>query len=199
MQKLLLSLLVFQLLIIQVTAQASAGPCPGAAGNGIIGYTSITAMDADQQSELLRIRDGGVPRPPYVFTICPGQALDFTVPSAPFQPVLSGSIFTCGTTGAAAGNCMFVGGDTQIIVQDSAVTGYPLQTIEFRGITFAAFTGAAIAGGAGAGTTVVLRDVIFEVCILSCIVYCLLSFVMNTNIPLTQWRECTEDCWLLVT
>jgi hypothetical protein len=175
MHKLLLPLLVFHsMLILQVRAQASAGPCPGVAGNGIFGYTTIAAMDADQQAELLLIQGGATPRPPYVFTICPGQALDFTVPSAPFQPVLDQSIFLCGANGQAADGCMFIGGETQIVVQNSSVEGYPLQVIEFRGITFVAFTSAAIAGGAGAGTTVVLTNVVFEVCIslcIACIVY----------------------------
>jgi hypothetical protein len=174
MHTLLLSLLVFLTLtdMPQVTAQASAGPCPGAAGNGLVGYTSVAAMDADQRAELNRIRNGGTPNPAYVFTICPGQALDFTGASSSFQPVLDGSIFSCGSTGRAEQDCMFVGGDIQILMQDSTVSGYPLQRVEFRGITFTAFTGAAIAGGAGARTTVHLNNVIFEVCILYCVLYC---------------------------
>jgi hypothetical protein len=164
MSKLLLSLLVFLSAsgnMRQVTAQRSAGPCPGVAGNGIIGYTTVAAMNMDQQAELNRIRDGGMPAPSYLFTICPGQALDFT--TASFQPVLSGSIFSCGTTGRVEQECMFVGGGTQIVMQDSAVSGYPLRAVEFRGITFTAFTGSAIAGRAGAGTTVSLNNVVFEV------------------------------------
>jgi hypothetical protein len=168
MYTLILSLLVFLTAVdmLQVTAQASALPCPGVAGNGLVGYTSVAAMDADQRAELNRIRNGGTPNSSYVFTICPGQALDFTGTSSSFQPVLDGSIFTCGTTGRAELDCMFVGGDIQILIQDSTVAGYPLRRVEFRGITFTAFTSAAIAGGAGARTTVHLNDVIFEVCIL---------------------------------
>jgi hypothetical protein len=175
MHTLLLPLFVFLTAVdmLQVAAQASAGPCPGAAGNGLVGYTTVAAMDADQRAELNRIRNGGTPNPSYVFTICPGQALDFTGESSSFQPVLDGSIFTCGSTGRAELDCMFVGGDIQISIQDSTVAGYPLRRVEFRGITFTAFTGAAIVGGADARTTLHLNNVIFEVCIVAAIVLCI--------------------------
>lgn len=176
---LLLLLLVFLTCqdMVEVTAQASAGPCPGVAGSGITGYTTVAAMDADQRAELNRIRDGGTPNTSYVFTICPGQALDFTGSSSRFRPVLDGSIFTCGTTGRVEQDCMFVGGEIQILIQDSAVAGYPLQKVEFRGITFTAFTGAAIAGGASARTTVHLNNVVFEVCILYFCVFCIAFYI----------------------
>jgi hypothetical protein len=154
--------LLLLLLPALVTAQASARPCKGAAGNGVIGYTTIADMDADQQAEKRRIIDGGIPNSPYVFTICPGTALDLT--AAPLIPVLDGSIFTCGNEGTPDADCMFVAGETQVLVENSDVRGYPFRQVEFRGITFTAFTNAAIAGGASALTTLVLRNVVFEVC-----------------------------------
>jgi hypothetical protein len=49
------------------------GPCPffDAALPFEDGYTNIADINSDQQIELDRIADGGVPNPPYFFTICP--------------------------------------------------------------------------------------------------------------------------------
>ena len=140
--------LVSVLLLVISTSVVAQAPCPG--NSGINGYTSIVAINAAMTTALNAIKGGGVPKPPYVFTICPNTVLTSTVP---LTPMLSGATFVCGSDGTASNKCSIQGGANQVSIQDSTVSGYPLQNVTFSGITFEGSTQSSVLAGAGSGTT----------------------------------------------
>lgn len=138
----------------------SVEPCPNAAG--VTGYSTLEAINVDMMAELEKIRAGGIPVEPYMFELCPNTVFDTTL--LPLTPLLSGSVFSCGSAAAPGSACNFMGGATQILIEDPVdVTGYDLEMVSFVGITFLGFTGSAISGGAGANTTVDVANSIFSV------------------------------------
>ena len=138
-------------------ASQSAAPCPG--DSSLIGYTTIEAINADQQVELNAIRSGRPPNPPYEFILCPGT--NFDASGGPLLPVLSDSTFICGSDGDFQDNCFFVGGVEQVRFEDSTVPNYPLQSVALEGITFSEFSGRAISAFASAITTATVSSTRF--------------------------------------
>jgi hypothetical protein len=144
--------------MIAYTAVAqSEVECPNDGGADLQGYTSLDSLNSDMQLELLRISGGGVPAPPYTFTLCPNTLFDTA--QGTLQPVLSGATFVCGVNGDPEDACTFLGGDEQIRIEDSTVDGYLLEELEFVGISFADFAssdgvlGTSIAALASSTTT----------------------------------------------
>jgi hypothetical protein len=131
-----------------ITSVVAQGPCPG--NTAINGYTSIAAINSAMAADLSAIKGGAAPKPPYLFTICPNTALTAT---EPLTPMLSGAEFVCGSDGSASNKCTIQGGANQVSIQDSTVSGYPLQNVTFEGITFQGSTQSAVLAGAGSGTT----------------------------------------------
>ena len=148
----------------RVVAQ-SAGPCQRDAQ--VEGYSSISDMNKDMQTELARIRDGGQPEASYTFRFCPSMVFDGAV--EPLQPVLDNAFFPCGSDGSRNNNCIILGGSEQVRIQDSTLAGYTLKMLTFMGLTFADFTGndattgASISALANSQTTATFMDVSFTV------------------------------------
>lgn len=128
----------------------------------IRGYTAIKAMNTDMADELDKIRDGQKSREPYIFVLCPETTFDMSKGS--LKPILSGSVFTCGTMGDPTLQCNFGGGSNQVVVDDPVnATNYKLRMISFVGVTFSGFDRSAISGNASNVTTVDLTKSNFEV------------------------------------
>lgn len=138
----------------------SVEPCPNAPD--VTGYSTVDALNSDMMAELEKIRAGGPPVEPYMFELCPNTI--FNTSATPLIPLLSGSVFSCGSAAAPGTGCDITGGDTQVLIDDPAdVPGYDLQMVSFVGISFMGFTGAAIGGGAGSNTTVDILNAKFAV------------------------------------
>jgi hypothetical protein len=137
------------LLIVSVASVAAQGPCPG--NSGINGYTTVAALNTAMTTELAAIQGGKTPTPPYLFTICPNTVLSTS--TQPLTPVLSGAEFVCGSNGALSNSCAIQGGNNQVTIQDSTVSGYKLQNVTFSGITFDGSTQSSVIAKAGSGTT----------------------------------------------
>jgi hypothetical protein len=160
---------------LMVPASSQTGPQPCPMDTTVLGYSSIFTLNSDMLFELARISSGGDPMAQYVFTLCPFMDFDFDANSnngtnVPLMPVLDRSVFQCGDMGSQLDACVFLGGTTQVVIEDSNVPGYPLETVEFRGVSFAEFTDAALAGGAGENTTVFFVESFFEVSDCLCLV-----------------------------
>lgn len=113
------------------SAFTRAEPC--AADDGIIGYSTIEALNLDMEDELSRIDGGGaVPTTDYIMTLCPGS---ISVESDPLRPILDRVVFMC-TDGT---ECAIDGSTQQVLIQDSAATGYTITSITFMGVTFSGF------------------------------------------------------------
>jgi hypothetical protein len=164
----ILALVTVARLIVPSSSQTGPQPCPTTPA--VVGYSSIFTLNSDMLFEAARIGAGGDPMPPYTFTLCPNMDFDFDANSnngtiVPLMPVLDGSIFQCGERGLQLDSCVFLGGTTQVEIEDSTIPNYPLETVEFRGITFSEFTDAAVAGGADDTTNVFFVESNFEVSI----------------------------------
>jgi len=141
-----------------------AVPCNEAEPDGPEGYRTISDVMADQRDEQLRIQDGGQPVPPYVFNFCAGvEFVEFETANITLTPLLDGATFICGEAAAPSDVCVFNGGNNQVLIEDSTVPGYDIESVNFIGITFSGFNGAAVAGGASDTTTVNLLDATFAV------------------------------------
>jgi hypothetical protein len=141
--------------------------CPG--DSTIRGYTTIAAMNRDMRTELNAIRGGASSREPYIFVLCPNTMFDAS--DETLRPLLSGSVFTCGTTGNPNLNCDISGGSNQVVIDNPVnVTGYRLSMVSFVGVTFTGFENSAISGNASDTTTVDLTKSNFEVshCMRNC-------------------------------
>lgn len=150
---------VAQAATIDVFVQSGVVSCPG--GN-LTGYITIEAMNKDMEEELDNIRGGSPPREPYFFLLCPRTTFDLT--SVALTPLLSGSVFSCGTMGDPTLGCKFDGGNNQVLIENPVnVTDYKLQLISFVGVTFTGFTNAAFSGNAGSATTLDIYNSSFAV------------------------------------
>jgi hypothetical protein len=58
-----------------------------------------------------------------------------------------------------------LGGTTQVLLEDSTIPDFMLENLEFRGVTFAEFKVAAVAGGPDDTTNVFFIESSFEVSI----------------------------------
>lgn len=159
-------------LMVPTSSQTGPQPCPTTPN--VTGYASIFTLNSDMLFELARIGAGGEPMADYIFTLCPNMDFDFDANSnngtiVPLMPVLDGSVFQCGDMGSQLDSCVFLGGTTQVAIEDSTIPNYPLETVEFRGVTFSEFTDAALSGGAGDTTNVFFVESNFEVSIRLCL------------------------------
>jgi hypothetical protein len=142
--------------VAQTGVTISAVNCPND-NTGIMGYTSLAALNSDMQLELQRIENGGAPAPPYTFTLCPNQVFDASLVT--LRPVLNDATFVCGANGDPEDDCTLLGGEEQIRIEDSTVDGYPLENLVFVGLSFADFSnsdemlGSSIAALASSTTT----------------------------------------------
>lgn len=162
---------IFWLLILSATLhlkalaqdagfEQSVVECPG--GDGTMGYIDISSINSDMKAELDRILAGAPSREPYIFSLCPSATFDAS--DEPLMPILSGSVFYCGTGDPGSARCDFIGGETQVLIDGlSDSPNHELQTVSFVGVTFKGFSEAAISGSAGSNTTVDLVYSSFEV------------------------------------
>lgn len=151
-----------------------AVPCPSP-NEGVIGYTTIADINADQVDEVARIQADGNPATFYDIDICPGTSLDAT--DGPLVPLLSATTFQCGSTQFPASDCSVTGGDIQVDVGDLLVCSFPDETcaisngspgsdaalVGMERLTFTSWSEVAISGEAGSETVVELVDGVFQV------------------------------------
>ena len=140
--------IAFPLICLASTVQKTASqtpafsrqvPCP--MNPTLTGYVSIANINRDMQDELNRIAAGGAkPTAPYVMTLCPGVVFD-AVGNHTLRPLLNDVEFVCGQSGSVAQNCTIDGGNRQVVVADSTVQGYSINSVTFMGITFNGFQG----------------------------------------------------------
>jgi len=126
-----------------------------------VGYTSIAAMNQDMEEELAAIESGGVqPQDMYTYNLCPNTVFDAT--DGPLRPVLNNAFFLCGTDGSSSNTCVITGGSNQILIEDSTVSTYPLESLTFMGIEFQDFTSESISASASSSaTTAYFKDVLW--------------------------------------
>jgi hypothetical protein len=118
----------------------------------ITGYVTIEQINLDMKVEFEQIRSGRPSQEPYIFVLCPNTVFDLSI--VPLQPILSGSVFTCGIMGNVALNCEFRGGSDQIVLDASNLTNYNVLSVNFIGITHTGFANSVLSGTANAVTTV---------------------------------------------
>jgi hypothetical protein len=126
----------------------------------LVGYDRIIDIVNDQFEEFQRIENGDAPRPPYIFRLCPNTDFDTGQQTLPL--ILDGAVITCGPNMASSDNCVFRGGNVQIVIEDSIIEGYPLSTVSLIGITFEEFSPASVNAYAGAGTTAMFIDCVWQ-------------------------------------
>jgi hypothetical protein len=125
-------------------------------------YETIGSLNSVMQTELLRIQNGAIPQDAYMYNLCNNTFFDATI--TPLEPVLNNVMFICGDDGNRLGRCVFAGGSLQVEIVDSTVDTYPLQEINFMGITFSSFesnafrTGTSIGAYASSVTTATFID-----------------------------------------
>ena len=127
-------------------------------------YTSIVDINSDMQIELARIAEGGTPEDSYTFELCANTIFDAT---EALNPVLNNAFFVCGPDGSSSNSCTITGGTTnpQVEIASSTVSGYPLVSVAFSGITFESFseTEGSIKGVAFFPTTATFSDSVWTV------------------------------------
>jgi hypothetical protein len=164
------ALVAFLALAQRTTAQQSAKACPRDAS--VKGYSSIVDINSDMQAELLRISNGNPASDSYTFRLCPNMVFDA---STPLLPVLSNSLFVCGSDGNRDNNCIILGGSEQVRIENSQIENYTIDNLSFMGLSFADFrgndamTGTSIAALASAPTSARFMNVAFTVSVAS---YC---------------------------
>ena len=135
-------------------------------------FNTLGAINNVMQTELARIQTGATPQESYVYNLCANTFFDAT--SEPLEPALNNAMFVCGDNGSRSNRCVVVGGNQQVRISDSLVSGFPLQEVHFMGITFSAFeangqmTGASIAAYASSATTATFSDCTWQVCLGLC-------------------------------
>jgi hypothetical protein len=136
LQALALAAMMQQTLAQTESAFTRAAPC-AAPDDGIVGYSTIDALNLDMEDELSRIVDdgGAIPTNDYIMTLCPGS---ISAQLGPLRPILDKVVFMC-TDGT---ECAIDESTTQqVLIQDSAEAGYTIRSITFMGVTFSGFSG----------------------------------------------------------
>ena len=129
--------------------------------DGVRGYDSIEALNTDIQAERARVIADGGQLSEYEFRLCPNTALDGT--AEPLRPDLENIVILCEPVEQP---CTIFGGENQVEITSFSNTEMPVTRIEFHGVTFASFTGAAVTGdilGNNDETTVTFREVTWRV------------------------------------
>lgn len=131
---------------------------------GLDGYTSITALNQDMDTELQRIINGGElpPEQAYVLPLCPQTTFGFDAATV-LLPILNRVTFQCGSSGDNNERCVFTGGDEQVRIENTAVSGYPFNSVFFLGVTFEGFQQRSIAAMASAPTQVTFMNCLWQV------------------------------------
>lgn len=138
-------------------ASAQTAPC----------FNTLGAINSEMQTELIRIQNGATPQASYLYNLCANTFFDAT--SERLEPVLNNAMFVCGDNGNRDNRCVIVGGNQQVKITDSLVSGFPLREVTFMGITFSAFetngemTGASIAAFASTATTATFTECTWQV------------------------------------
>lgn len=151
----------------QFSFQPTTAPCPS--NSNIQAYTSVEDINADMDTEVQRIADGGSPPDSYSIVFCPDMTFDTS--QVELMPKLNLATFTCGETGDVNGNCIFSGGSQNIRVRDVGIDGYIFETMSFVGFTFQAFTSQAL-NLRGIGTEAVFRNCVWQVSLVSFVNIC---------------------------
>lgn len=150
--------------------------------NGDIGYNSMEELNAAIQAEVNNISPGDPPRDePYTFVLCPNRVYDVT--SAPFSPMLSNVVISCGMAGipdGPDGTCNFFGGSESVRMDTN---DYHLTLM---GLTFTNFQSVAITGDADSSSTVQLIRTNFEVGGAQCLCAYLRSNMSTRILQLNQ-------------
>jgi hypothetical protein len=130
-----LQALAFAAMMQQTVAQTDPAFSRAAAcvpANGIVGYSTIDALNSDMDDVLSRIIDSGgaIPTDDYIMTLCPGS---ITFSSGPLRPTLDRVVFTC-----PDGLRCNIDGDSnpQVRILDSPDPDYTINAITFTGVTF---------------------------------------------------------------
>lgn len=110
--------------------------CP--AEPALSGYVSANDLNADMADERARV-DGGGARPAsgYNMVICPNPTAPFVIEDAPIRPVLDQINISCGGPQSISPSCLVTGGETsQVSIQESTNPDYPINNVQFTGMTF---------------------------------------------------------------
>jgi hypothetical protein len=130
---------------------------------GLDGYTSIQALNQDMATELQRISEGGeLPPAAYVLPLCPETTFGFDAATV-LLPILNRVTFQCGSLGDKEQRCVFTGGDEQVRIENTAVPGYPFNSVFFIGVTFEGFQQRSIAAMGSAPTQVTFMNCLWQV------------------------------------
>lgn len=146
------------LLYVTVVPCVAQVQCPGQPD--FTGFDTVASLNAALVQEQNSIAGGGPINAPYVFTLCPDLTIDFSEES--LTNVLDDVTFACASSDPLL-PCIFSGGSTQVVIEDSPVPGYDITSVTFAGIVFEGFTGSAISGTASDTTMVTIADSIFRV------------------------------------
>lgn len=138
--------------------EPSTAPC--ASNPSIIGYSTIAAINSDMDQELIRISEGGTPQESYFMTLCPQTTFDTS--GGPLLPRLNQSTLSCGGTGNVNDECELSGGVENIRIRDPDIEGYSVNTMNFIGITFTAFTGWSVELAASSPTMAIFMNCLWQ-------------------------------------
>jgi hypothetical protein len=138
--------------------EPSTAPCES--NPTITGYSTIATINTDMDQELLRISEGGTPQELYFVTLCPQTTLDTS--GGPLLPRLNQATFSCGETGNVNEECVLSGGAENIRIQDPDIEGYSVNTMNFIGLTFTAFTGRSVELAASSPTVAIFMNCLWQ-------------------------------------
>jgi hypothetical protein len=125
----------------------------------LVGYTTLEAINADMADELARIQGGGDPAIEYTLILCPpsGTLLDPRRGNE-LKPVLNNVNIVCAETA----ECVLEQSQIQVLVENSQVANYPLESVSLRRLTFQDFRGTAISFRANIPTEFTCEDCVFR-------------------------------------
>jgi hypothetical protein len=139
--------------------RAGTGECPS--NPELRGYTSVEDLNADIQTEFLRITtDGGSQQDSYFLLLCPDTT--FSTEDVELMPKLNKATFSCGESGDVNQNCIFSGGEENVRVRNPGIEGFVFDTMSFVGITFQEFTDQSISLRGAAPTETVFIDCVWR-------------------------------------
>jgi hypothetical protein len=143
----------------QFVFQPSTAPCPS--NPELTGYTSVEDLNADLDTEFLRITtDVGSQEDSYFLLLCPDTT--FSTADVDLLPTLNKATFSCGESGDVNQNCIFSGGKQNIRVRDPDTEGFIFDTMSFVGITFQEFEEQSISLRGRAPTETVFIDCVWQ-------------------------------------
>lgn len=131
--------LMICIFVSSVSSQTRSQDCFGA--GSIQGYKSIEDLNLDMQD----IVASGNVTGSFVFTFCPITTF-FVV--EPLRPLLSDTLFVCGAGGSPNEECIFDGGQQQVVLEGD------LFNVTIFGVDFQNFENTSILGNASTNSTV---------------------------------------------